>query len=132
VTIHDFCGADDRPIRLLKTADGDVPIEIREQPAAPVKFAPPTRGSHRAGPRREARELARAATELGNAERLVDQHGERIRHCAPLRTWLAWDDARWAPDEFDELERLSKATIRGIYREAEKASDRTRRTTRSR
>lgn len=37
-------------------------------------------------------------TETGNAERLVDLHGDRIRYVPAWRRWLAWDGRRWQLD----------------------------------
>jgi len=62
--------------------------------------------------------LRRRLTDLGNAERFVDDHGERVRYCAPWRKWLVYDGKRWRRDDTGEVERLMKATVRGIYAEA--------------
>ena len=37
-------------------------------------------------------------TDLGNARRIVDHFGRDIRYCAPFKTFLAWDETRWAFD----------------------------------
>ena len=42
--------------------------------------------------------VRRPLTEMGNAERLVDQHGERIRYCHPWNQWLSHDGKRWERD----------------------------------
>lgn len=34
-------------------------------------------------------------SDLGNARRLVGQHGRDLRYCHPLRAWLVWDGRRW-------------------------------------
>jgi putative DNA primase/helicase len=34
----------------------------------------------------------------GNAQRLIDAHGEDIRYCHPWGKWLAWDGRRWDED----------------------------------
>src|SRR5205807_1996591 len=36
-------------------------------------------------------------TDLGNAERLVDRHGDDIRHAEGMG-WLVWDGRRWQRD----------------------------------
>ncbi|MGH8595805.1 MAG: hypothetical protein ACREXT_04005, partial [Gammaproteobacteria bacterium] len=57
-------------------------------------------------------------TELWNAERLVELHGQDIRYC-PSHGWFAWDGKRWARDEGEiEVRRRAKATLRHLYREA--------------
>ncbi len=62
-------------------------------------------------------------TDLGNAERLVAQHGEDLRYCYPWAKWLVWDGKRWAVDAAGELERRAVETVRAIYAEAEAAPD---------
>ena len=62
-------------------------------------------------------------TDTGNAERLVARHRDRIRYCTPRKRWLVWDGKRWVWDERGEIQRFAKATVRGIYAEAEKCTD---------
>jgi putative DNA primase/helicase len=62
-------------------------------------------------------------TDLGNAERLVDLHGSRIRYCHPWQTWLVWDGRRWARDRSARAELLATETVRRIYVEASEASE---------
>lgn len=61
----------------------------------------------------------RRFTDLGNAERLVDKCGSRIRYCRAFKQWLIWDNVRFAPDISGQIERMAKATVRSIYGEAE-------------
>lgn len=56
-------------------------------------------------------------TDLGNAERLVAQHGTELRFC-PGIGWLAWDGKRWRRDDTGERVRRAKLTVREIYTEA--------------
>lgn len=67
-------------------------------------------------------------TDLGNAKRLVSQHGEDIRYCYPWKRWLVWDSCRWIPDKTGQINRLAKETIRHIYHEAADATDEETRT----
>jgi putative DNA primase/helicase len=60
----------------------------------------------------------RTLTDLGNAGRFVDEHGQDVRYCHPWQKWLGWDGKRWAPDDAGEVERKMKATVRAIYVEA--------------
>jgi len=55
-------------------------------------------------------------TDCGNAERLVDQHGESIRFCPPTRQWLTWNAFRWVADH-GAVVQLAKKTIRAIQQE---------------
>lgn len=52
-------------------------------------------------------------TDIGNAERLVDQHGESIRFCRNEHCWYAWDGVRWAQDE-GVIMQLAKKTVRSM------------------
>jgi putative DNA primase/helicase len=57
-------------------------------------------------------------TDLGNAERLRDRHGENIRYCHAWKQWLLWDGARWRKDESDQILMLCIDTVRAMYAEA--------------
>jgi putative DNA primase/helicase len=57
-------------------------------------------------------------TDLGNARRLVLQHGENLRYAQPSRTWHVWDGRRWREDRTGEVTRRAKATVINIYAEA--------------
>jgi putative DNA primase/helicase len=89
-----------------------MPRDIRER----VRGAAPTPNGHHP-------ELRRTHTDYGNAERFVDEHGARVRWCGPWGKWLVFDGKRWVADDTGEVERLMKATVRGIYAEASKAED---------
>ena len=53
-------------------------------------------------------------TDLGNAERLVRDHGADLRY-APTVGWLHWDGRRWAVDIDGEPLRRAKRTVRAMY-----------------
>jgi putative DNA primase/helicase len=57
-------------------------------------------------------------TDMGNAQRLVRDHGGDLRFCHPWQQWLIWDGRRWIQDQTGEVYRRVKMTIRGIYGEA--------------
>lgn len=57
-------------------------------------------------------------TDIGNAERFVQQHGHVLRYVHAWGRWLVWDGACWSIDESGEVERLAKQTARSIWREA--------------
>lgn len=62
-------------------------------------------------------------TDLGNAERLVAQHGRDIRYCHAWKKWLIWDGIHWAVDRTDAVKQKAKEAVRSIYGEAKKATD---------
>jgi len=62
-------------------------------------------------------------TDLGNAERLVHEHGADLRYCQARRIWFIWDGKMWAPDETGEIKRRAKSTVLGIYRTAAATDD---------
>lgn len=62
-------------------------------------------------------------TDLGNAGRFVDQHGDDIRFCVPWKKWLCWDGTRWKVDDTQQVERWAHETVRSIYAEAGREAD---------
>lgn len=66
-------------------------------------------------------------TDWGNAQRFVSDHGRNVRYCHPWGKWLVWDGKRWVPDDAGEVERMMKATVRGIYAEAAEEENAARR-----
>jgi len=65
----------------------------------------------------------RRLTDMGNAERLIVQHGRDLRYCSPWKCWLVWDGSRWKKDETYEPMRKAKETVRRIYAEAAEVDD---------
>jgi putative DNA primase/helicase len=63
------------------------------------------------------------ATDVGNAQRLVEQHGDELRYCYKWETWFTWDGQRWGRDETGEIQRRAKETVRHILGEAERVHD---------
>jgi len=57
-------------------------------------------------------------TDLGNAGRLIRQHGEVLRYCTDWKGWMVWDGRRWARDRFEEIEALARQTVRALWKEA--------------
>ena len=66
---------------------------------------------------------SRPLTDLGNAERLVDRHGDDLRYSCGR--WLTWLGGRWVWDETGEVSRRCAETARSIYLEALEADKRT-------
>lgn len=58
----------------------------------------------------------RPLTDLGNAERLLDEHGEDLRFVPGLH-WLQWDGARWDPlgPKVEPVELMARS-VRGLQR----------------
>jgi len=66
-------------------------------------------------------------TDMGNAQRLIAQHGKDLRYCHVSKTWYVWTGVRWATDQTGEVHRRAKNTVRQIYREASDEPDDERR-----
>lgn len=62
-------------------------------------------------------------TDMGNAQRLVDRHGQEVRFCHTWNKWLTQDGRRWIKDDTGEVMRRAKDTVRGIYGEAARTTD---------
>jgi len=60
----------------------------------------------------------RGYTDMDNATRLVERHGDDLRHCWPWRKWLVWDRTRWKVDDTAEVVRRAKETVRAMVAEA--------------
>lgn len=58
------------------------------------------------------------ATDLGNARRLVAEHGDDLLWAPQLGTWLAWNRHRWAEDVTGEAERRAKDVVDGLLQAA--------------
>lgn len=53
-------------------------------------------------------------SDLGNARRLVAEHGHDLRHAPQLGHWLTWDGMRWAEDVTGEAHRRAKTVVDGM------------------
>ncbi len=62
-------------------------------------------------------------TDLGNAERFVDAHQDRVRWCPARKSWLVYDGKRYAWDDRGESVKLAHHTARAIFHEAAHAKD---------
>jgi putative DNA primase/helicase len=61
-------------------------------------------------------------TDYGNAERLVDRHGDQLRFSSGIG-WLVWDGRRWQRDENRSAMRLMKETVRAMWSELPEIAD---------
>src|SRR5829696_7339223 len=57
-------------------------------------------------------------TDLGNAERFVDTHQDRVLWCPARKSFLVWDGKRYAWDECGEATKLAHLVARSIFHEA--------------
>lgn len=57
-------------------------------------------------------------SDLGNARRLVAQHGKDLRYNHLNKHWYYWTGQRWAVDDCGETVRRAKASVESIYDEA--------------
>ena len=62
-------------------------------------------------------------TDLGNAERFVDAHRDRVLWCPSRKAFLCWDGKRYAWDERGEAVKLAHLTARSIFHEAANTED---------
>jgi len=53
-------------------------------------------------------------TDFGNAERLIDRHGENVRFSFEAGKWLFWNGKFWELDNIGNMQQLSKETVRSI------------------
>lgn len=69
-----------------------------------------------------ASDQARSLNDVGNARRLIERFGGRLRYVVEHKGWLYWNDTRWASDEVGGVFELAKEVARGIYYEAAEAT----------
>ncbi len=71
---------------------------------------------------REGR-LLKHLTDTGNAERLVELHGDNLRYCSAWKKWLAWDGRRWKPVSDNLVLSKTKDLIHQLYAESKECDD---------
>ena len=62
-------------------------------------------------------------TEVGLAERFVQQHWESVLYCAEMRAWLIWNGRAWERDGADAIRTRAKQTARRLYAEVERIEE---------
>jgi putative DNA primase/helicase len=60
-------------------------------------------------------------TDLGNAERFVDAHQDRVLWCPARKSFLCWDGKRYAWDDRGGVVKLAHQAARNIFHEAAEA-----------
>ncbi len=61
--------------------------------------------------------------DVGNAERLVDRFGDRIRYCPQRKIWLLWTGRHWQWDEAEHIYEYARRAVTAIFDEARDCSD---------
>ncbi len=62
-------------------------------------------------------------TDLGNAERLADRFGDDLRYVSAWKSWLYWDERRWARDGVGVVDRRAREVVRSMYAELDSVED---------
>lgn len=88
------------------------PHFVIDTPASPPAPPPPppapgAPGIHRSG-----------LTDLGNAQRLMRLHGERLRYSWEWGKWLVWDKRHWSPNAPDLMGQYAKDVAYDLHRDA--------------
>jgi len=73
--------------------------------------------------RERTRSSEQHQTDLGNARKLVEQFGYKMKYCHPWKKWLVWDEKRWRVDDTGAVLRIAKDTLSIIFREAGQIQD---------
>lgn len=60
--------------------------------------------------------------DTGNAERLVELHGDDLRYIPEWKRWLVFDGAKWNDNAIGEVMRRAKATVNELHRYAAELS----------
>lgn len=56
--------------------------------------------------------------DLGNARRLVAEHGKDLKYCHLSKKWYFWTGKYWSVDNQGEIEQRAKSIVARLYREA--------------
>jgi putative DNA primase/helicase len=62
-------------------------------------------------------------TDLGNARRLVERHGQNIRYVHAWKKWVIWQGDLWSVDECGAIDELAKEMVESIHSDAEQEPD---------
>jgi putative DNA primase/helicase len=66
---------------------------------------------------------ATPASDLGNAECFVAEHGATVRYCQANGRWLIWAGDRWHWDDTDHVVALAQKTVRSMLTDALQIED---------
>jgi putative DNA primase/helicase len=98
---HTFPALEDRPPPSRPTRSSSEPAPSKSKPARPER---------------------RPLTDLGNAERLLDQHGRDLRFVTGLGR-MVWAGSHWEQDDRRAWEQRAAETVRTIYAETSFSED---------
>ena len=110
-------GADETPDDALEGFEDltDVALDAPSAETTAVAFYVPRLFGTDA---RDGTRTSRALTEHGNALRLLDAHGARLRYCPEIKAWLVWNGAAWTWSADGSKVREAAAHLsKTIYRE---------------
>src|SRR5437879_3576250 len=55
-------------------------------------------------------------TELANARRFIDLHGDKLRYCPPWGKWIIWKGTHWQIDDGCQVEALYRDVVEDVWR----------------
>ncbi|MBM9514716.1 DNA primase family protein [Desulfogranum marinum] len=67
-------------------------------------------------------------TDLGNANRFIEQYGDRVKYCYSSKKFIIWNGKYWEEDENATVSVLVRKVIKSLYAEAQQADDEVTRT----
>jgi putative DNA primase/helicase len=108
----------DADIAAELASDREIPLERAEQIVAEAVELRTRRA--RAQQRTHDAKATDSRNDMGNAKRLVKQHGHEIRY-VDGKSWLAWTGKLWQPRALGTVERYAQQTAESIYDEAARA-----------
>jgi putative DNA primase/helicase len=65
-------------------------------------------------------------TDLGNAERLIEQYGDDLLYCFTTKSWYFYDRTRWKADDQGQVYRFAASTVRSILSAVQQIYERAR------
>lgn len=94
-------------------------LEAAHAPAKPA--TPPASPRRPAGgmDARDGTDTTHPLTELGNARRLLDAHGDRLRYLPERKAWLLWEGDRWAVSDGAAVRALAAGLADVVYSEGQ-------------
>ena len=64
-----------------------------------------------------------AQTDVANAQKFIELHGDNVRFCYPFKKWIVFDGKRWRNDNTGEIWRLAKTVADPYWQEARSTGD---------
>lgn len=60
-----------------------------------------------------------ATTDIGNAKKLIELFGDKLRYCHVWNSWLCWNGKYWERDQTGQIYRYAKDTAKILFVESE-------------